>query len=35
MDRSGRIAMEFNTRGMYRGFVGEDGIAHTFLYRDQ
>ena len=34
MDRSGNFAMEFNTRGMYRGFVGDDGIPHTFLYKD-
>jgi beta-aspartyl-peptidase (threonine type) len=35
MDREGHFAMEFNTRGMYRGYVGEDGVPHTFLYRDQ
>lgn len=35
MDREGRFAMEFNTRGMYRGYIGEDGVPHTFLYRDQ
>jgi beta-aspartyl-peptidase (threonine type) len=34
MDREGRFAMEFNTRGMYRGYIGEDGKAHTFLYKD-
>ena len=34
MDRDGNFAMEFNTRGMYRGYIGNDGIAHTFLYRD-
>jgi beta-aspartyl-peptidase (threonine type) len=35
MDRNGNFAMQFNTRGMYRGYVGEDGIPHTYLYRDQ
>ena len=35
MDRNGNFAMEFNTRGMYRGYIGEDGVPHTFLYRDQ
>ena len=34
MDRNGNFAMEFNTRGMYRGYIGEDGAPHTFLYRD-
>lgn len=35
MDREGRFAMECNTAGMYRGYIGEDGVAHTFLYRDE
>jgi beta-aspartyl-peptidase (threonine type) len=35
LDREGRFAMECNTAGMYRGFVRTDGIAHTFLYRDE
>jgi beta-aspartyl-peptidase (threonine type) len=35
MDRKGHFAMEFNTRGMYRGYIGEDGVAHTFLYRNE
>jgi beta-aspartyl-peptidase (threonine type) len=35
MDRKGRFAMECNTAGMYRGYIGEDGVAHTFLYSDE
>jgi len=34
LDREGRFAMEFNTRGMYRGYIGKDGVPHTFLYKD-
>lgn len=34
MDRNGNFAMQFNTRGMYRGYIGDDGKPHTFLYRD-
>lgn len=30
--REGGVAMPFNTRGMYRGVVGEDGIAHVGIY---
>lgn len=35
LDRNGNFAMECNTPGMYRGFIGEDGVPHTFLYRDE
>lgn len=35
MDHLGRFAMECNTAGMYRGYIGEDGVPHTFLYRDE
>ncbi|HXV12734.1 MAG TPA: isoaspartyl peptidase/L-asparaginase [Candidatus Krumholzibacteria bacterium] len=35
LDRKGRFAMECNTPGMYRGFVGADGKARTFIYRDE
>jgi beta-aspartyl-peptidase (threonine type) len=34
LDKNGKIAMEFNTTGMYRGYIREDGVAHTFLYKD-
>jgi len=34
LDRKGNIAMDFNTAGMYRGFIRADGSPHTFLFRD-
>ena len=34
VDRAGRVALPFNTRGMYRGAVGADGVARTGLYRE-
>ncbi len=33
LDREGNIAMEFNTPGMYRGFM-QDGKAHVFIYKN-
>jgi L-asparaginase / beta-aspartyl-peptidase len=35
LDRDGNFAMECNTPGMYRGYIGDDGVPHTFLYRDE
>ncbi len=35
LDRQGRFAMECNTPGMYRGFIGSDGKPRTFIYRDE
>ncbi len=35
LDRDGHIAMECNTSGMYRGYVRRDGVARTFIYRDE
>jgi len=35
LDRKGRFAMDCNTPGMYRGYVREDGVPHTFLYSDE
>ncbi len=35
VDRAGRVALPFNTRGMYRGVVGADGAARTGLYREK
>ena len=35
LDRTGRFAMECNTPGMYRGYIGKDGKPHTFIYRDE
>ncbi len=34
VDRVGRVAMPFNSGGMYRGMIGADGVAHTGIYRD-
>jgi len=34
LDREGHVAMEFNTAGMYRGYIRADGVPHTFLYKD-
>jgi len=35
LDGRGNVAMEFNTAGMYRGYVRDDGQLHTFIYRDE
>jgi beta-aspartyl-peptidase (threonine type) len=32
LDRSGRFAMRFNTTGMYRGSIGEDGRPQVAIY---
>lgn len=34
VDRDGRVAMPFNTRGMYRGAVGADGVVRTGIYAE-
>jgi beta-aspartyl-peptidase (threonine type) len=34
LDRRGTATMQFNTEGMYRGFIRADGIPQTFLYKD-
>ena len=34
LDREGRVAMSFNTAGMYRGFIGPDGKAVIEIYKD-
>lgn len=33
MDRQGRFALPFNTPGMYRGYIGDDGVPHVEIYR--
>ena len=33
LDRSGKVAMEFNTSGMYRGTVDENGKIAVYIYR--
>ncbi len=35
LDDSGHIAMPFNTDGMYRGWIGADGVPHVALYGDE
>ncbi len=34
LDRQGNIAMPFNTSGMYRGAIDEDGRSFVHIYRD-
>jgi beta-aspartyl-peptidase (threonine type) len=34
LDRRGNIAMPFNTDGMYRGWIKEDGKAHVMMYKN-
>lgn len=33
LDKQGRVAMEFNTEGMYRGMVDENGKISIYIYR--
>ncbi|MGK2858167.1 MAG: isoaspartyl peptidase/L-asparaginase family protein [Thermoanaerobaculia bacterium] len=35
LDRNGRLAMSFNTSGMYRGVIGPDGVPHVKIYADE
>ena len=34
LDAKGNFAMPFNSEGMYRGWIGEDGVAHVAIYKD-
>jgi beta-aspartyl-peptidase (threonine type) len=34
LDRTGALAMPFNTEGMYRGYVTSDGKRHVAIYQD-
>jgi beta-aspartyl-peptidase (threonine type) len=34
VDRAGAVAMPFNTEGMYRGYVREDGAIYTAIHRE-
>lgn len=34
IDRHGNVTLPFNTEGMYRGYIGEDGVAHTGIYSE-
>jgi L-asparaginase / beta-aspartyl-peptidase len=35
LDGEGNIAMPFNTDGMYRGWIGADGVPHVAIYDDE
>ena len=35
LDRNGNIAMPFNTAGMYRGYVDQDGAITIAIYKDE
>jgi len=35
VDADGTIAMPFNTDGMYRGWIGADGVPHVAIYGDE
>jgi len=35
LDADGHISIPFNTDGMYRGWIGADGVAHVALYGDE
>jgi L-asparaginase / beta-aspartyl-peptidase len=35
LDHSGRIAMPFNTEGMFRAWVKADGKAHVLMFKDE
>jgi len=34
LDAQGNFALPFNTQGMYRGWVGDDGLPRTAIYED-
>ena len=34
LDAQGVAAFPFNTGGMYRGWIGADGVPHVAIYRD-
>ena len=34
LDAKGNFATPFNSEGMYRGWIGEDGVAHVAIYKD-
>jgi L-asparaginase / beta-aspartyl-peptidase len=35
LDADGNIAMPYNTDGMYRGWIGADGVPHVAIYDDE
>jgi beta-aspartyl-peptidase (threonine type) len=34
LDTKGNFAMPFNSEGMYRGWIGADGVPHVLIYKD-
>ena len=34
VDRHGNVSMPFNTEGMYRGWIGDDGVPHVLIYKE-
>jgi L-asparaginase / beta-aspartyl-peptidase len=34
LDAKGNFAMPFNSEGMYRGWIGSDGVPHVLIYKD-
>ena len=34
LDAKGNFAMPFNTEGMYRGWIGADGVPHVLIYKE-
>ena len=34
LDAKGTIALPFNTEGMYRGWIGADGVPHVAIFKD-
>jgi L-asparaginase / beta-aspartyl-peptidase len=34
LDRAGTVTMPFNTQGMYRGTIGEDGVPRVMIYKE-
>ncbi|WP_243708006.1 isoaspartyl peptidase/L-asparaginase family protein [Luteimonas arsenica] len=35
LDAKGRVAFPFNTEGMYRGWIGTDGVPHVAVFADE
>ena len=34
LDRNGNFAMTFNSEGMFRGWIGADGVPHVLIYKN-
>jgi beta-aspartyl-peptidase (threonine type) len=35
LDAAGNVAFPFNTEGMYRGWIGADGVPHVAVFADE